>query len=60
MKEQVTRFSLSVPPELASRAAVLKRYAYYDKTYAEMYRQLIALGLEEMEKRRPNPKHPAH
>ncbi len=44
-----TRFMLTVPDDMAKRAEVLKKEYYYDKPYAEMYRQLIRLGMDTLE-----------
>lgn len=44
-----SRFTLTVPDDMAKRAEALKRIEYYDKPYAEMYRQLIQLGMDTME-----------
>ena len=43
------RFTLTVPDDLAKKAAQLKKENYYDKPYAEMYRQLIQLGMDTLE-----------
>lgn len=51
MGNGTTRFMLTIPLEMAARAEELKRDFFYDKPYAEMYRQLIRLGMEEMQKR---------
>lgn len=42
------RFMLTVPNDMAKRAEILKRNDYYDKPYAEMYRQLIQLGMDTL------------
>lgn len=41
---------LTVPIDMANRAETLKKDIFYDKPYAEMYRQLIQLGMKELEK----------
>ena len=46
-----TRFTLSVPTDIAERADTLKKNIFYDKPYAEMYRQLILLGMEKLEEK---------
>ena len=40
----------TVPTEIAQRAENLKRDMFYDKPYAEMYRQLIQIGIENSQK----------
>lgn len=40
------RFMLSVTDDIAKQAEVLKKEIYFDKPYAEMYRQLIRLGID--------------
>ena len=44
MTEKTTCFMLTVPTEN------LKRDMFYDKPYAEMYRQLIQIGIENSQK----------
>lgn len=39
------RFTLSVSEDIVKQAEVLKKEIYFDKPYAEMYRQLIRLGM---------------
>ena len=50
------RFMLTVPDDMAKRAAALKKDTYYDKPYAEMYRQLIQLGMEILESQKSEGK----
>lgn len=50
MDTTTTRFMLTVPTDMANRAETLKKDIFYDKPYAEMYRQLIRLGMEELGK----------
>ena len=42
------RFMLTIPDEMAKKADFLKKEVYYDKPYAEMYRQLIQLGMDTL------------
>jgi len=44
-----TRFTLSIPNDMVKRAEAIKKDAYFDKPYAEMYRQLIQLGMDTLE-----------
>lgn len=43
-----TRLMLNIPLDLAKRAEVLKKDIFYNKPYAEMYRQLIQLGMQTL------------
>lgn len=49
------RFMLTVPEDVETDAAMVKRELFCDKPYSEMYRQLIRMGLDvtkaEKEKR---------
>lgn len=56
MGNGITRFTLTIPLEMAKRAEALKKDFFYDKPYAEMYSQLIQLGMEEMKKREEGQK----
>lgn len=49
-----TRFMLTIPEEIAKRAEVLKKNIFYDRPYAEMYRQLIQLGMNVLEENQKN------
>ena len=46
------RLSLTITPELAEECDEFKRTEYYNKSYAEMYRDLIRAGIrmKRMEK----------
>ena len=44
-----TRFMLTITPDMVQRADVLKKSDYYDKPYAEMFRQLISIGMDTLE-----------
>lgn len=51
MEKKKVRLTLNVPEELAVEAEKLKKEIFYNKSYAEMYRELIKMGLREMEKK---------
>ena len=51
MANITTRFMLTVPVDMAEKAEWLKKNLFYDKPYAEMYRQLIQLGMDEIQKK---------
>lgn len=51
MAKAVTRFVLTVPVDMAARAEVLKKTLFFDKPYAEMYRQLIQLGMDKLQEK---------
>lgn len=42
------RFVLAVSDDIAKQAEVLKKELYFDKPYAEMYCQLIRLGINAL------------
>jgi replicative DNA helicase len=45
------RFMLSVPSEFIKEVDLLKKESFYNKPYSEIYRHLLALGIEEMKRR---------
>lgn len=49
MNTKTIRFMLTVPKDMAQKAEVLKKNMFYDKPYAEMYRQLIQIGIEKFQ-----------
>ena len=51
MANVAVRFMLTVPADMAEKAETLKKNLFYDKPYAEMYRQLIQLGMDEVQKK---------
>lgn len=55
MSDHTTRFVLTVPDDLAEQAENLKKEVFYDKPYAEMYRQLIKLGLTSLHSTEEEP-----
>ncbi len=48
---QTTRMMLTIPAEMSRRAEALKRECFPDESYAEMYYQLLALGLQSVQAR---------
>ena len=50
MINKTIRFMLTVPKDMAQRAETLKKDIFYNKPYAEMYRQLIQIGMDELQK----------
>lgn len=44
------RITLTLPEEAAAQLRAVKREMFYDKSHAEMYRWLIAKGLETASK----------
>ena len=56
MAKMATRFMLTEPVDMAEKAEALKNNLFYDKPYAEMYRQLIQLGMDEIQKKAANTK----
>ena len=52
MEKKKVRLTLTVPEEMAEAAEKLKNEIFYNKSYAEMYRTLIEMGLKEIEKRK--------
>lgn len=51
MEKPAVRMTMTITPELADAIQRLKKEKYYYTSYAEMYRQLLILGLEEAERR---------
>ena len=54
MEKKKVRLTLTVPEEMAEAAEKLKNEIFYNKSYAEIYRTLIEMGLKEMERKRKN------
>lgn len=50
MKAENKRIMITIPPDLAEEIQSLKKEKFYDKSYAEMYRQIIRTGLECVQK----------
>jgi len=48
MKAENKRIMITIPPDLEAEIQSLKKF--YDKPYAEMYRQIIRTGLECVQK----------
>ena len=42
------RALVSLPPEWDAELNEAKKTSYFDKTYSEMYRQLIRLGMDSL------------
>lgn len=53
MATKKKRFMLTIPDDIETDAANVKREMFYDKSYAEMYRQLIRLGLDCIKSKEP-------
>ena len=51
MEKKKVRLTLTVPEEMAEAAEKLKNEIFYNKSYAEIYRTLIEMGLKEIEKK---------
>ena len=51
VEKKKVRLTLTVPEEMAEAAEKLKNEIFYNKSYAEMYRTLIEMGLKEIEKK---------
>ena len=52
VEKKKVRLTLTVPEEMAEAAEKLKNEIFYNKSYAEMYRTLIEMGLKEIEKKK--------
>lgn len=50
MKAENKRIMITIPPDLEVEIQSLKKEKFYDKPYAEMYRQIIRTGLECVQK----------
>ncbi|MCI1958815.1 MAG: hypothetical protein LKJ25_04225 [Clostridia bacterium] len=49
MNTENTRFTLSIPKEMAEKVDTLKKDYFYDKPYSEMFRQFIQIGIENFD-----------
>ena len=50
VEKKKVRLTLTVPEEMAEAAEKLKNEIFYNKSYAEIYRELIKIGLKEISK----------
>lgn len=48
MANTMERLMVSIPAEVKSEIDAVKQREFYDKPYAELYRQIIRLGLDKM------------
>ena len=48
MANTMGRLMVSIPIEVKSEIDAIKQREFYDKPYAELYRQIIRLGLDKM------------
>lgn len=48
MATNMNRVVISVPKDIETEVERLKQTTFYDKPYAEVYRQAIRLGLEKL------------
>ena len=48
MANTMGRLMVSIPIEMKSEIDAIKQREFYDKPYAELYRQIIRLGLDKM------------
>lgn len=48
MAKTMERLMVSIPPDVKREIEDVKKQVYYDKPYAELYRQIIRLGLDKM------------
>lgn len=49
MPTELKRISVTIPTDLEEQLDLLKQEKFYKKSYGEMLRQLIQLGLEKNE-----------
>ena len=54
MPTESTRFMLTVPDDMAKQIEALKKDVFYDKPYAEMFRQLIQFGIDIVDAKKDN------
>ncbi len=52
MEKKKVRLTLTVPEDMTEAAEKLKNEIFYNKSYAEIYRELIKIGLKEMENKK--------
>lgn len=48
MNKKMERLMVSIPSDVKSEIEAVKQRKFYDKPYAELYRQIIRLGLDKM------------
>lgn len=48
MANTMGRLMVSIPAEMKSEIDAIKQREFYDRPYAELYRQIIRLGLDKM------------
>ena len=48
MATNMNRIMISVPTDIEAEIERLKKTAYYDRPYSEIYRDLIRLDMEKM------------
>lgn len=48
MATNMNRIQISIPKDIEEEIQRLKKTAYYDRPYSEIYRDLIRLGMEKM------------
>ncbi|MBD5550448.1 MAG: hypothetical protein HDQ96_04625 [Lachnospiraceae bacterium] len=48
MANTMERLMVSIPAEVKNEIDAVKQREFYDKPYAELYRQIIRLGLDKM------------
>lgn len=49
MEKNVRRIMVSIPSEIANQINEVKKADFYDRSYAELYRYILALGLEKIQ-----------
>lgn len=48
MANVMERLMVSIPPDVKNEIDTVKQREFYDKPYAELYRQIIRLGLDKL------------
>ncbi len=52
MATNMKRVTISISDNMENDIKTLKRTLFYDKTYSELYRQLLHLGIDSLKEKR--------
>lgn len=51
MEKNSKRIMVSIPNEVSEQINVVKKADFYDRSYAELYRYILSLGLEKLQEK---------
>ena len=58
MAKTMERLMVSIPTDVKSEIDAMKQQDFYDKSYAELYRHIIRMGLTKMKETAENQRNP--